>query len=277
MTPNDDNNTLRIKSTVIYIIEGGGGGGFEFIHTKQPIKKYLNNILNRNKRKTKLKTLLQSENSAHTRVETIDYRNICEVTDRINVLKINLSQIYFRGKYSKDNKKGANGEKFPIDDYKYGKTEEYAVLSKINAFFRNDIIVMCQFKMSRYDYMGLKSQYIYELKSNKDKFGDYSNAIIGVEKIIDYSKQIFLFQFLNQYGDNDLYYFIKPDNFVTTYRKRDIFLKYRNKINTVYDIPRTELKPIISGEYCDLDITANVSADMFRHLQYLDEVGAIYC
>ena len=175
------------KTTDIYYLYANEE--YEFIHTTQPIKKYLSNIKNRNKNNLKLKLLINADNFNYLFIEKCDPIG---VVNRIGTL------VFEKIKKQKLEQ-----------DLIIGLGAEHIVLKKINAYFENDIIIQCKYKYSIYDFFGLKSEIVFELKTNADKYGDYPNAIIGINKVIPYLKQIFLFNFKNETNNGyDLYYFI---------------------------------------------------------------------
>lgn len=246
-----------IKNTVCNIYKVYNDTTFVIIHTKQEVKKYLNNIKSRNNKKND--TLVKILNGTHYYefLQKFEYSNKDELTNKINLITF-------------ESNKKQNIE----NDFKYGLKEEQKVLIKIKNFFINDEIIPCHNPYSTFDFIGLKSQYLYELKSNNDKFEDYPNAIMGINKVVkNYKKQIFLFGYKSRTDENDIYYFIKPPNFETKYNKRKIYLKNRDIYNWVYDIPRTELQKINKNEVCNLqiDLTEN---EIFSHLYLLDKVRA---
>lgn len=226
--------TTFCKPTQFYIIFNTTE--YEIINTKQNINVYLSNSKLRNKPNTKLQTILQGKYD-YTLLESI-----------LNPDKDKIKTIYDKHCFNETKKR------LIAENLKYGKEQEYIVLNLINIFFQNDMIQMCSNPYSHADYYGVISQSTYELKSNYDKFEDYPNAIIGIEKIIPNTRQIFLFQFKNSAGSNDLYYFIKPDNFTTEFHIREIYLKHRDKYNSVYDIPRTLLKIVDNNNCINLPI-----------------------
>jgi len=221
----------------------------EIIHTKQNINVYLSNNKLRNKTNTRLQTILQGKYD-YTLLESINL----PTDKKRNCIKT----IYDKHCFNETKKR------LIAANLKYGKDQEYIVLNLINIFFQNDMIQMCSNPYSHADYYGLMSQSTYELKSNYDKFQDYPNAIIGIEKIIPNTRQIFLFQFKNIAGNNDLYYFIKPDNFSTEFHIREIYLKHRDKYNSVYDIPRTLLKKVDNNNCINLPIPESNSNEEQR-------------
>jgi len=236
----DISNNVQIKAktpakpTQFYIIFNTTE--HEIINTKQNINVYLSNSKLRNKPNTKLQTILQGK---------YDYSLLESI---LNPDKTQIKTIYDKHYFNETKKR------LIAKNLKYGKEQEYIVLNLINIFFQNDMIQMCSNPYSHADYYGVISQSTYELKSNYDKFEDYPNAIIGIEKIIPNTRQIFLFQFKNAAGSNDLYYFIKPDNFTTEFHIREIYLKHRDKYNSVYDIPRTLLKRVDNNHCINLPI-----------------------
>jgi len=225
-----------------------------FVNTKQrDIKKYLHKVkTTNNKRNVKLVEILKTNYNTEF-IETFEYSCKDELNNKLTEIN-----------------KRVNSKEL---DLKYGLSEEDKVLIKIQNFFTNDEILKATYKYSTFDFIGLKSQYLYELKCNRDKFNDYPNAIIGTNKIIKGIKQIFLFQFTTDTPETELYYFIKPNDFETTYHKRQIFLRARNIYNWVYDIPREELIKITKNTILtlEIDLTDN---ELFKHFYELDKVRA---
>ena len=230
---------------------------YVFISTRQErINKYLSKIKSRGTHKNKiLVEILKGQYNCEF-VENYEYHGKDELANKL---------IEINDKYKKENCKEI--------DLKYGLSNEEKVLCKIQNYFTNDEIVKSVYKYSVFDFMGIKSKYLYELKTNRDKYNDYPTAIIGLNKVIKHTKQIFLFQFTTDTTEHELYYFIKPNDFETTYNKRQIFLRARNIYNWVYDIPREELKLIKKYETynLDIDITDN---ELFTHFYKLDRVRA---
>jgi len=272
MTPNDDlgttetgniillnkNNIVKTnKKFVCKIYKVYNDTEYTFISTRQEnCNKYLNNVKNRtNKKNDKLVKILNTTYNIEF-IENFEYIDKSFLIEKLNVINT---------QYRLTNNKEL--------DLKYGLNEEQKVLIKIQNYFINDDIVKCSNQFSVFDYMGLKSQCLFELKTNRDKFTDYPNAIFGTNKIIKNQKQIFLFQFETATNEKDLYYFIKPDNFEVLYNKREIFLKFRNISNWVYDIPRSQLIKINKNETCKLDIT-NTNNELFTHFYNLEKVRA---
>lgn len=226
---------------------------YVFISTRQEnCNKYLYNVKHRtNKKQTKLLSILNTNYNVEF-VEKFQYIDKTELLEKINIINTNY--------------KTANNKEL---DLKYGLSAEQKVLIQIQNYFSNDDIVQSKNQFSVFDYMGLKSNYLYELKTNRDKFKDYPNAILGVNKIIPHQKQIFLFQYETDTNDKELYYFIKPLDFEILYNKRQIFLKYRNIYNWVYDIPRDQLIKISKNETCKLDLvhTNTTLCNLFYNLE----------
>jgi hypothetical protein len=160
------------------------------------------------------------------------------------------------------------------EDELLGKTQELIVFEKIKKFFITDTILQTKYKYSSFDYFGLSSNYLYELKTNRNAFSEFPNAIIGIEKVLNYKKQIFLFQFQSHSKDTfDLYYFIKPKNFKEKYKIIEIYLKAREKMNLVYEIPRSELLEMRENETLNLPIINQ--NEVFNKLIELDRMKAL--
>jgi hypothetical protein len=231
---------------------------YAFVSTRQAnVNKYLNKIKHVGIHKNKTLGLILSGNYNCEFVERFEY--------------INKSQLIAKLLLINDYYKRANCKEL---DLKYGLKQENPVLCKIQSFFANDEIVKAKYKYSPFDFIGLKSSVLYELKTNRDKYGDYPTAIIGVDKVIEREdiKQIFLFQFATNTDEPDLYYFIKPPNFKTTYKQRQIYLRARDIYNDIYDIPRTELIKINRYETHNLDIISNT--ETISYFMHLDKTRA---
>jgi hypothetical protein len=96
-------------------------------------------------------------------------------------------------------------------DYSFGKTNEDIVLTQIQKFFTNDgIIKKEEDTYSKYDFKG--DTYLYELKSRNVHYKKFATTIIPYDKIIENTKQIFLFNFI------DGLYYIEYD--------KDVFSKF---------------------------------------------------
>lgn len=252
-----DTSIQTTKKTVCNIYKVYNDTEFQIIHTKQEVKKYLNNIKTRNNKNNCNLIKLLNNTYYYEFLQNFEYSNKYELENIINSITFQL-----------------NKKKSIENDFKYGLSEEQKVLIKIKNFFINDDIIPCNDSCSIFDFMGLKSKYLYELKSNNDKFEDYPNSIMGINKVIKtYDKQIFLFGYKTNTDENELYYFIKPESFETKYNKRKIYLKNRDIYNWVYDIPRTELIKISKNESCNLDINLTDN-ELFSHLFQLDKVRA---
>jgi hypothetical protein len=225
------NNNLQNEKSQVSIYKVYYESIMVIVATKQNIEKYLNNIKTRNNNKCSL--LLDIVNSPYKTyfIENFSYHTKEEKTNR-------LLQIESKEK-----------------DLKYGLTNEINVLYIIQRYFFNDeILPTANEKYCKYDYIGLKSQILYELKSNTYTYQKYKTAVIGVEKFIENHKQIFLFSYETNTDLKELYYFIVPRDFNTRYKQRQIYLKERNKYNWIYDIPREELILIKSNENIKLNL-----------------------
>lgn len=258
MTQNDDSleRLNKQKSVTIYLIEREND--YSIVSTKQSIKRYLSNVMKRNKGNIVLQNILKGDYTYKILIEQFLYESQEQLGYKIELLKFEC-------------KKNKQIEQ----DLQYGKNEEINVLNKLNRYFQNDIIVMSKNIFSVFDYIGLKSHTLFELKSNSDRFNSYPNAIIGESKVIDYNNQIFLFQYKTETGNgNDLYYFIKTAEFKHLYKTRQIYVKARNIWNTVYDIPRNELTKINENDCMNLPV-AMANSDIFDKLVTLDKIGAL--
>lgn len=81
-------------------------------------------------------------------------------------------------------------------DYTFGKKNEDTVLSQIQKFFTDDgIIKKSEDTYSKYDFKS--DTYIYELKTRTCKYRTYATTIIPYDKIVENTKQIFLFDFID--------------------------------------------------------------------------------
>ena len=258
LNENDNNLILNVNKTFICnIYRIFNDCDVAFVSTRQAnINKYLNKIKRVGIHKNKTLGLILSGNYNCEFVERFEYADKSQLIDKL--LLIN------------DWYKRATTKEL---DLKYGLTREDIVLTKIQNYFINDEILKAKYKYSPFDFMGIKSNILYELKSNRDKYGDYPNAIIGVDKVIPDIKQIFLFQFETNANEPDLYYFIKTTDFVTTYKQRQIYLRARNIWNWVYDIPRTQLIKINKHATHNLDITTTYSQSI-AHIYKLDRYRA---
>lgn len=141
----------------------------------------------------------------------------------------------------------------------YGLKQEELAIPIINAFF-NDSVVKTNNQFNKLDYIGLKSRYVYELKSNMvsihTKYPNGSVCVIDYKKIKSYEgikNLIIIFSFMEKEGE-DYYYIYYDEAQFKTFKKRTLKLK-RGYENQILDIPIESLtfmdlhKPIdISGK-----------------------------
>jgi len=254
----DKNKSIKTKKKfVCKIYKVFNDNDYVFIFSQQDkIIKYLSKIKSRGTHKNKKIIDILNGYYNFEFIETFGYDNKEEINNKI----IRIDKQY----QNECNKKL---------DLKFGLSNEDNVLYIISKYFKNDDIIKASYKYSIFDYMGLKSKYLYELKTNRDKYFDYPNAIIGVNKVIKNMKQIFLFQFTTDTIEYDLYYFIKPNDFETKYTKRQIYLQVRNIYNWIYDIPRVELIKINPNDTINLDLDLPYHK-LFSHYYNLDKVRA---
>ena len=123
----------------------------------------------------------------------------------------------------------------------YGLSQEIKAIPIINHYFKDNIL-KTECKFSKFDYIGLNTNNIYELKSimysiNK-KFKNGSSCVIDQQKIKSYQFIDNLFIIFSFKEDNNTdYYFIKFNyDLFDTFNKRTIFLK-RGYENKILDIP----------------------------------------
>lgn len=98
-------------------------------------------------------------------------------------------------------------------DYNFGKNEEVKVLSKIREHFGDENIKECIDQYSKFDF--ISDNYLYELKSRRNKYDQYPTTLIAIDKIIKDKNMIFLFNF------TDGLFYIKYD--------KELFDKYQKK------------------------------------------------
>jgi hypothetical protein len=246
LTKNDINNFTnknKNKQTKLYFFSDNFNNE-TFVTTTQVINKYIWNFLNRAKKKNEiLKTILNNNNYKYELISDIEYDNIQDLNCKINNIKF---------EYNK--KKSIKKDKL------IGDKREKEVLPIIKKYFKNDNIKKMKFDKCKFDFIGFFSGYLYELKSNNYDIYKYKTAVIGLDKILPYPKQIFLFTFENIYTDKgfDLYYYIK-DSEISTFNIRDLPRYDRNTISKVIDIPFDKLSKINDNESFDLDIEHNVN------------------
>ena len=128
----------------------------------------------------------------------------------------------------------------------YGLKVEEDAIPILNHYFTDNLIKTSN-KYCKYDYTGLNSSYIYELKSNMYSINQYNNAVIDKKKIESFKyihNLLLVFSYLEPNGDTD-YYYIKfnYESFIKNFNERTIALK-RGYDNIILDIPTDRLIPI---------------------------------
>jgi hypothetical protein len=123
----------------------------------------------------------------------------------------------------------------------YGLKQEALAIPIINAYF-NDNVIKTDNQFHKLDYVGLKSSYVYELKSNMcsihTKYPNGSVCVIDSKKIKSYEgikNLIIIFSFIEKEGE-DYYYIYYDEQQFKTFKKRTIQLK-RGYENEILDIP----------------------------------------
>jgi hypothetical protein len=138
------------------------------------------------------------------------------------------------------------------EDIKYGLEQEQLSIKILNKYF-NDTLHKSKNIYCSYDFIGSKTNTLYELKSNKYSIKRYPYALITknkIEKYQDYENIIKIIFSYQECYDNKIvieyYYinFISYENFIKKYKLRLIEIS-RNELIWNYDIPITELIKII--------------------------------
>ena len=124
----------------------------------------------------------------------------------------------------------------------FGLKNEILAIPFLNAYF-GDNLQKTENKFCSYDYTGLISKNIYELKSNTYSIKKYPNAVIDKKKIdrYEYVKNLIIIFSYEEEEEGTEFYFIKFDyDKFQKYNKRIIALK-RGYENEIIDIPISEL------------------------------------
>jgi len=133
-------------------------------------------------------------------------------------------------------------EKLKKSQLEYGMKQEKEAIVFLNTFF-TDLLVKTANQYSKYDFNGLNSGMIYELKSNMYDYNQYKTAVIDTKKLKSYKgilNLIIIFSYLENKTDTE-YYYIKfnYDTFMS-FPQRTITLK-RGYDNIITDIPKYHL------------------------------------
>jgi hypothetical protein len=141
-------------------------------------------------------------------------------------------QIYNRT-YQEKVKKETELKKKQLD---YGLACETEAIPILNIYFKDNLVKTNQFCC--YDFTGINSGYLYELKSNMYSIHKYRNVVIDKQKITSYGiipNLIIVFSFIESNNITD-YYFIKYNNSLfDTFNVREIHLA-RGYVNKIIDI-----------------------------------------
>jgi hypothetical protein len=123
----------------------------------------------------------------------------------------------------------------------YGLKQEQLAIPILNAYF-NDNVIKTDNKFHKLDFVGLKSSYVYELKSNMvsihTKYPNGSVCVIDNKKIKSYEgiKNLLIIFSFKEKDTTDYYYIYYEEEQFKTFKKRTISLK-RGYDNEVVDIP----------------------------------------
>ena len=137
-------------------------------------------------------------------------------------------------------------------DLKYGLEQEQKAIKILNTYFK-DILHKTKNIYCSYDFIGLKTNTLYELKSNKYSIKKYPHALITKNKIEKYRDIENIIKIIFCYEEcyenkiiNEYYYidFISYEDFTKKYKLRLIEIS-RGEVLWNYDIPTTELIKII--------------------------------
>lgn len=138
------------------------------------------------------------------------------------------------------------------EDLKYGLEQEHLCIKILNNYFK-DILHKSKNMYCSYDFIGAKTNTLYELKSNKYSIKKYPNALITKSKIHkyrDYENVIKIIFSYQECYDNKIvieyYYidFISYEDFIKKYKSRLIEIS-RAEVIWNYDIPTNELIKIV--------------------------------
>jgi len=119
----------------------------------------------------------------------------------------------------------------------YGLACETEAINILNLFFK-DNLKKSQNTYCCYDYTGLISGYLYELKSNMYSIKKYRNVVIDKQKIKKFhgmKNMIIVFSFLEADNITDYYFIYFNEELFKTFNEREIELK-RGYTNTIIDI-----------------------------------------
>jgi hypothetical protein len=81
-------------------------------------------------------------------------------------------------------------------DYIKGTFRESEINNQLNDFFKEKLI-KTKSSFCPYDFIGEKSNTLYELKSRNNCYRTYQTTLIGYDKIIQGKTQVFIFDFID--------------------------------------------------------------------------------
>lgn len=130
MTKNDEPSLERLTTT-IYLIEGKSD--YSIISTKQPIKKYVSNVMKRNKGNIVLQNILKDDYTYKILIEKFLYDSKEQLNYKIELLKFE----YKKNKQTEQKNNVDNSWIDYLDRLKYCHTEE-----EINQFMKTVLTII---------------------------------------------------------------------------------------------------------------------------------------
>lgn len=234
----------KLNLTKIYLLKNATQE--LYIHTPQPLPKYMSYLRNRKKKVDEI--IKQMINLSHETIfiETFAYFLKDEIQNRINELQ------------NKKLDKKLNNELY----FESLKKEE-EIVPLLNKYFKNSNIIKMQYRYCPYDYADLNSKYIFELKSNRYSFNEFENAVINLDKIkrIAYPYLILLFNYDETIYNKDTkkfesrldtYYIKYNEAEFNKYNTRHIYNTTTGLINHIVDIPTSHLTKITGTNTIEL-------------------------
>lgn len=124
-------------------------------------------------------------------------------------------------------------------DYSFGIAKEPEIIEKLSTHF-NENISKCSYQYSYYDAESETTK--YEIKSRRNRVGDYPTTIIAVDKTKTTGRLVFVFHFLD-----GLYYVVYEATQFSKYEIRNVSAYRKGGVKTLkphYFIPIGDLIPI---------------------------------
>jgi len=125
-------------------------------------------------------------------------------------------------------------------DYDFGTAKEPEIIEKLSCHFKENIS-KCSYQYSYYDAESETTK--YEIKSRRNKKGDYPTTIIAVDKTKTTGRLVFVFHFL----DGLFYVVYEPVQF-SKYEIKNVSAYRKGGVKTLkphYFIPIEDLSPIL--------------------------------